>query len=78
MDGAHIRAPCTYRCTSCRPGLPELPPARWVHCEAGYRACIAASFLDAAGRAVIAVDDDFQRAAPPACRSTATWHAAAK
>ena len=30
----------------------------------GYRASIAASFLDAAGRAVVAVDDEFQRAAP--------------
>ena len=35
----------------------------WVHCEAGYRASIAASFLDAAGRTVVAVDDEFQRAA---------------
>ena len=33
----------------------------------GYRASIAASFLDAAGRAVVAVDDEFQRAARPAC-----------
>jgi len=35
----------------------------WVHCEAGYRASIAASFLDAAGRTVVAVDDEFDRAA---------------
>jgi hydroxyacylglutathione hydrolase len=35
----------------------------WVHCEAGYRASIAASFLDAAGRAVVAVDDEYARAA---------------
>jgi rhodanese-related sulfurtransferase len=34
-----------------------------VHCEAGYRASIAASFLDAAGRAVVAVDDEYDRAA---------------
>jgi len=35
----------------------------WVHCEAGYRASVAASFLDAAGRTVVAVDDEFARAA---------------
>jgi hydroxyacylglutathione hydrolase len=34
-----------------------------VHCEAGYRASIAASFLDAAGRTVVAVDDEYPRAA---------------
>jgi len=35
----------------------------WVHCEAGYRASVAASFLDAAGRTVVAVDDEYARAA---------------
>jgi len=35
----------------------------WVHCQAGYRASVAASFLDAAGRTVVAVDDEFPRAA---------------
>ena len=45
--------------------LAEVPAGEvWVHCEAGYRASIAASFLDAAGRVVVAVDDEFQRAAP--------------
>ena len=35
----------------------------WVHCRAGYRASIAASILAAAGRRVVAVDDDFDSAA---------------
>jgi hydroxyacylglutathione hydrolase len=35
----------------------------WVHCEAGYRASVAASILDAAGRTVVAVDDEYARAA---------------
>ena len=35
----------------------------WVHCQGGYRACIAASLLLAAGHTVTAVDDDFGRAA---------------
>jgi len=34
----------------------------WVHCAAGYRASIAASFLAAAGRQVVAVDDAFGNA----------------
>lgn len=42
----------------------ELPGGElWVHCQGGYRASVAASFLDAAGRTVVAVDDDFDRAA---------------
>nr|WP_202426030.1 MBL fold metallo-hydrolase [Streptomyces sp. HUCO-GS316] len=35
----------------------------WVHCAGGMRAAIAASVLDAAGREVVAVDDDYARAA---------------
>lgn len=34
----------------------------WVHCASGYRASIAASFLDAAGRTLTAVDDSFANA----------------
>ena len=39
-----------------------LPGEVWVHCGAGYRASVAASLLDADGRQVIAVDDDYERA----------------
>ena len=54
--------------------LPELPAGEvWVHCEGGYRASVAASLLDAAGRTVVAIDDEFHRAAPPACRSAGLW-----
>jgi glyoxylase-like metal-dependent hydrolase (beta-lactamase superfamily II)/rhodanese-related sulfurtransferase len=35
----------------------------WVHCAGGYRASVAASFLDAAGRRLVAVDDHFENAA---------------
>ncbi|HET9082408.1 MAG TPA: MBL fold metallo-hydrolase [Trebonia sp.] len=42
----------------------ELPSGElWVHCQGGYRASVAASFLDAAERTVVAVDDSFDRAA---------------
>ncbi|MEV0287035.1 MULTISPECIES: MBL fold metallo-hydrolase [unclassified Kribbella] len=44
--------------------LAEVPAGEvWVHCAAGYRASIAASFLDAAGHALVAIDDQFQNAA---------------
>ncbi len=40
--------------------IAELPAGQiWVHCQAGYRASIAASLLDAAGRSVVLIDDDF-------------------
>lgn len=41
----------------------EIDPGQvWVHCGSGYRASIAASILDAAGRDVVLVDDDFESA----------------
>ena len=43
--------------------LDEVPAGEvWVHCEAGYRASVAASMLDAAGRTSVAVDDSFDNA----------------
>jgi hydroxyacylglutathione hydrolase len=44
--------------------LGELPAGEvWVYCRTGHRATIAASILDAAGRAVVPVDDRYERAA---------------
>jgi hydroxyacylglutathione hydrolase len=41
----------------------DLPDGQiWVHCQAGYRASVAAALLDAAGRDVVLIDDDFARA----------------
>lgn len=41
--------------------LGDLPDGQvWVHCAGGARAAVAASLLDAAGRAVVAVDDTFE------------------
>ena len=43
--------------------LDDIPSGElWVHCAAGYRASIAASFLHAAGRTLVAVDDQFENA----------------
>lgn len=36
----------------------------WVHCRSGYRAGIAASLLAAAGRQVVPIDDDYDKASP--------------
>jgi hydroxyacylglutathione hydrolase len=38
------------------------PGEVWVHCQAGYRAAIAASMLAATGRRVVAIDDSFSAA----------------
>ena len=41
----------------------DVPPGEvWVHCAGGYRASVAASVLDAAGRTIVAVDDSFENA----------------
>jgi glyoxylase-like metal-dependent hydrolase (beta-lactamase superfamily II)/rhodanese-related sulfurtransferase len=43
--------------------LDEVPAGTvWVHCAAGYRASIATSLLAAAGRAAVAVNDDYENA----------------
>jgi hydroxyacylglutathione hydrolase len=43
--------------------LAEVPSGEvWVHCAGGYRASVAASFVAAAGRRVVAIDDAFHEA----------------
>jgi hydroxyacylglutathione hydrolase len=43
--------------------MSEIPAGEiWVHCQAGYRAAVAASMLAAAGRQVVAVNDEFAAA----------------
>ena len=45
--------------------MAEVPAGEiWVHCAAGYRASIAASFLAAAGRELVAIDDGYGNAGP--------------
>ncbi len=44
--------------------LDDVPAGEvWVHCAGGYRASVAASFLSAADRRLVAVDDTFDNAA---------------
>ena len=40
--------------------LPDRP--LWVHCATGFRASIATSLLDRAGRTVVLIDDDYEHA----------------
>lgn len=43
--------------------LEQVPPGQlWVHCASGYRASIAASLLDRAGRDVVWIDDEYDKA----------------
>jgi rhodanese-related sulfurtransferase len=44
--------------------LVDVPAGRvWVHCASGFRASIASSLLDRAGRSVVYIDDDYSNAA---------------
>jgi len=63
-DASHIAGATHIPLHQLPSRLADVPAGEvWVHCEAGYRACVAASFLDAAGRTVVAVDDEYDRAA---------------
>jgi hydroxyacylglutathione hydrolase len=63
-SGSHIEGALHVPLHQLPGRLPDLPPGPiWVHCQAGYRASVAASILHAAGHPVTAIDDDFSRAA---------------
>ena len=63
-DASHISGAVHIPLHQLPARLAEVPEGEvWVHCEAGYRASVAASFLDAAGRTVVAIDDEYARAA---------------
>jgi hydroxyacylglutathione hydrolase len=50
--------------------MSEIPAGQiWVHCQAGYRAAVAASLLAANGRDVVAINDDFGSASPAGLRT---------
>lgn len=73
--GGHLRDSLHIPLHRLRERLAEIPDGVvWVHCAGGMRAGIGASILDAAGRAVVAVDDAFASAAAaglPLARITA-------
>jgi len=58
-DASHISGAIHVPLHQLPARLTEVPAGEvWVHCEAGYRASVAASFLDTAGRTVVAVEDE--------------------
>jgi rhodanese-related sulfurtransferase len=58
--------------------LAEAPSGElWVYCRSGFRATVAASLLEAAGRTVVAIDDDYYRAGPTAASCSAMPRTAA-
>jgi glyoxylase-like metal-dependent hydrolase (beta-lactamase superfamily II)/rhodanese-related sulfurtransferase len=65
FNAGHIAGALNVPLHELRARTGELPDGEelWVHCQSGYRASVAASILSAAGRAVVAVDDDFAVAA---------------
>jgi len=55
--------------------LAEVPDGEvWVHCASGYRASLAASLLDRAGRSVVAIDDEWAAAAEQDALPISTEH----
>jgi rhodanese-related sulfurtransferase len=68
-DDGHLDGALHIPLHELRGRLGEVPPGEiWVHCLSGYRAVIAASLLQAAGREVVAVDDGYDRAADAGLR----------
>ena len=62
-DQGHVDGAVNIPLHELRERLHEVPDVEvWVHCESGYRSSIASSLLDAAGRTVVSVDDDFDNA----------------
>ncbi|WP_307854094.1 MBL fold metallo-hydrolase [Nocardioides palaemonis] len=64
-DGAHVAGAVNVPVHELPRRLADVPAGEvWVHCAGGYRASVAASFLAAAGRTLVAVDDAFDQAGP--------------
>ena len=67
--GSHIEGALHIPLHHLRSRISEIPPGEiWVHCRSGYRAVVGASLLAAAGRAVVAVDDEYASAADAGLR----------
>jgi hydroxyacylglutathione hydrolase len=59
----HIPGSVNLPLGSFRTRIDELPAGHiWVHCAAGYRAAVAAGFVDRAGRDVTLIDDSWANA----------------
>ena len=59
----HVRGSVQVPLDQLESRMAEIPEGElWVHCASGYRASIAASLLDRAGRTVVLIDDDWTSA----------------
>lgn len=75
FDDAHIAGAINIPLHELLARIADVPSGTvWVHCESGYRAAIAASLIDAPGRTVVLVDDDFDSAAEQHLVSGADAH----
>jgi rhodanese-related sulfurtransferase len=62
-DAAHVSGSLKIPLDDLPGRIGEVPGGEvWVHRQSGYRASVAASLLDAAGRDVVLIDDHFARA----------------
>jgi hydroxyacylglutathione hydrolase len=73
FDDGHVPGAVNVPLHELAPDHEALPDGEvWVHCRSGYRASIGASLLHAAGRPVVHVDDDVERAAAAGVSLTTT------
>ncbi|WP_347108179.1 MBL fold metallo-hydrolase [Paenarthrobacter sp. S56] len=64
FEASHVQGAMNVPVYELIPRIAELPEARiWVHCATGYRASVAASLLDRAGRVVVLIDARYKDAA---------------
>jgi hydroxyacylglutathione hydrolase len=62
-DDAHIAGAVHVPFYELEERMDEVPDAEmWVHCVSGFRAAIAASLLDRAGRSVVLIDEAWEQA----------------
>jgi hydroxyacylglutathione hydrolase len=63
-DGGHLPGAVHVPLHELLERMHRIPPGRvWVHCATGYRAAVAASLLQRAGREVVHINADFEDAA---------------
>jgi glyoxylase-like metal-dependent hydrolase (beta-lactamase superfamily II)/rhodanese-related sulfurtransferase len=71
FDASHIKGALNVPVYELLGRITELPDARiWVHCATGYRASVAASLLDRAGRDVVLINARFRDAAGAGIETT--------
>ncbi|SDX18989.1 Glyoxylase, beta-lactamase superfamily II [Arthrobacter sp. cf158] len=71
FEASHIKGALNIPVYELPGKITELPDAKiWVHCATGYRASVAASLLDRAGRDVVLIDARFKDAAGAGVETT--------